>query len=466
VWSVFKLAARAAVWRTTRELPLVGLPSLIGWTVVLAVVRVAVQYADTGPAAHFNPYGLNAVVTWLAFELAVAALFVRPAGRATALSAMFVLSAIADIAVAAIKLGAPLLAFGAEPSKFWTGTITAEAIYAAEIVWWIGAMVCVLRSLEAQSRLRLIGRVAALWVALFIANALVPHSPVFVARDFDIRNANWWEILHARYLANDGGGQPAPRVDIAGIEQAQSALLQAEVAALAPQRKGMTNIYVIGLAGWADQDVFVKELDGALASIAGVLPIKDRTVRLINNRETVANVPLANMKNFAAAVHAVGDVMDKDEDVLILLMTSHGDRTGFALQLPGAAAELTPQQVASTLDSEGIKNRVVIVSACYAGIFLPPLANDNTIVMTAADEKSTSFGCAPERDWTYFGDALFKQSLQPGSDFQRAFDHARVLIQGWELMDRVQPSNPQGHFGPALVGKLAPLFASPQSAAQ
>ena len=160
-------------------------------------------------------------------------------------------------------------------------------------------------------------------------------------------------------------------------------------------------------------------------------------------------------------MHAVGEVMDKDEDVLILLMTSHGDRTGFALQLPGnVMTELTPQQVASTLDSEGIKNRVVIVSACYAGIFVPPLANDNTIVMTAADEKSTSFGCAPERDWTYFGDALFKQSMQPGSDFQHAFDHARILIQGWELMDRVPPSNPQGHFGPALVAKLAPFFAS------
>jgi hypothetical protein len=142
-------------------------------------------------------------------------------------------------------------------------------------------------------------------------------------------------------------------------------------------------------------------------------------------------------------------------------MTSHGEQTGFALQLPGAAVtDLTPQQVASTLDTEGIKNRVVIVSACYAGVFMQPLENDNTIVMTAADDKSTSFGCAPERDWTYFGDALFRQSLQRGTDFEHAFDHARILIQGWELMDRLPPSNPQAYFGPALVAKLAPLFQS------
>jgi hypothetical protein len=49
-------------------------------------------------------------------------------------------------------------------------------------------------------------------------------------------------------------------------------------------------------------------------------------------------------------------------------------------------------------------------------------------------------------------------------DFQQAFDHARALIQGWELMDRGRPSNPQGHFGPALVAKLAPFFARPASA--
>jgi Peptidase C13 family len=163
-------------------------------------------------------------------------------------------------------------------------------------------------------------------------------------------------------------------------------------------------------------------------------------------------------------VHGVGKIMNKDQDVLILLLTSHGDANGFALQLPGRVIALTPQQVAATLDAEGIKNRVVIVSACYAGIFLPPLKNDDTIVMTAADAKSTSFGCAPERDWTYFGDAFFRQSLREGTDFENAFDHARVLIQGWELMDHVKPSNPQGYFGPALVGKLAPLIASAQSA--
>jgi hypothetical protein len=281
-----------------------------------------------------------------------------------------------------------------------------------------------------------------------------------VPRDFDPRNANWWETVYAAHRAE---GKPRPGLSsaqIAQIEKTQPRLLQEQFAQLTPSRKGETEIYTLAIAGWADQDVFIKEIDGALEAIGSVLPIKGRTVRLINRRDTVNAIPLANFPNFRAAVHAIGNVMDKDNDVFVLVMTSHGEQTGFALQLPGGTAELTPQQVAAALDGEGIKNRVAIVSACFSGIFVPPLANDNTIVITAADAKHTSFGCAPERDWTYFGDAFFHQSLHPGADFENAFDHARVLIRGWEMMDQATPSNPQGSFGRALVAKLAPFFAT------
>jgi hypothetical protein len=277
--------------------------------------------------------------------------------------------------------------------------------------------------------------------------------------------ATLFGLLLGPYPAS--GRHAAPANAPADIAASQAALLQDEIGHLAPQRKGTIDIYVLALAGWADQDVFIKELDGALAAIAEVLPIKDHVVRLVNHRATLGSIPLANAQNFAAAVHGIADRMDKDEDVFVLLMTSHGSPRGFALQMPGQAiTELTPLQVSWTLDSEGIKNRVVIVSACYSGIFLPSLNNANTIVMTAADSRSTSFGCAPERDWTYFGDALFRQSIEKGVDFQHAFDHARALIQGWELMDHAPPSHPQASFGPALVEKLAPFFAVPDAGGQ
>jgi len=141
------------------------------------------------------------------------------------------------------------------------------------------------------------------------------------------------------------------------------------------------------------------------------------------------------------------------------VMSSHGTAAGFSLQLPGGTTQvLTPHEVKAVLDEEGIKNRIVIVSACFSGAFVAPLANEDTIVLTAADEKSTSFGCVAGRDWTYFGDAFFRQGLHRGTDFQHAFDHARVLIRSWEMMDRLPPSNPLAHFGSALVEKLEPVM--------
>jgi len=246
---------------------------------------------------------------------------------------------------------------------------------------------------------------------------------------------------------------------------AQRALLKSAIDRLALQRKGVTDLYTIGVAGWADEDVFIKELDGALASVTKVLPIEGRVMRLVNRADTMKTTPLATRDNVAAAVRAVAAVMDKSEDVLILFMTSHGTRGGFMLQLPGQKpVEFAPRELAKILDSAGIQNRVVIVSACYSGTFVPPLANDNTIVITAADARHPSFGCAPGREWTYFGDAFFNRALRPGVDLQRAFNGARITISEWELAENLVPSNPQGHFGPALVEKLAPVFAAKSSA--
>jgi hypothetical protein len=461
VWSVLNVTARAMIWRPTRTLQFVGLPTLLACAALLVAIRLALQFLAAGPGAGFNPYGLNGLVAWVALDVAVAALFVWPAARATALSAMLALLIVAELLNHALRIGT---AHGPMALAALSDRTLSTAIFAVLSLWWIGAMVAVLRTFTVQPRLAVIGRTAGLWLALLAVSALIPHAPVFVGRDFDINSANLWEVLHARLAAPEastaGAAQAAP------VEQTQKALLQSQIRGLAPSTKGAPAIYALGIAGWSDE-VFLKELDGGLAAMSNALPIRGRIVRLANNGETVQKLPLADRRNFTAAVHAIGALMNKDDDILLLFMTSHGEPTGFGLRLPTSAiSELTSQEVAATLNNEGIKNRVVIVSACFAGTFVPPLANDDTIVLTAADANNTSFGCAPERDWTYFGDAFFRQSVRPGRDFQQAFNNARVLIQGWEMMDKAPPSNPQGHFGPALVAKLAPFFAAPPSPGQ
>ena len=297
---------------------------LLAFATLLAAVRATLQLVEAGSWHAFNPYGLNAVVAWIALELAIAALFVRPAARTTALSAMFVLSIIADIAMTAISAAVPLVAGVAGHADLFSGTVLASAIYAPLFAWWVGAMTCIVGGLEQQSGWRLAGRIAGLWLALFAANVAMPHAPVFVPPDFDPHNANWWETVYAAHRAES---KPRAGGEIAHIERIQPKLLQEQFARLTASREGETNIYTLALAGWAAQDVFIKELDGALEAIASVLPIKDRTVRLINRRDTANTVPLANFPNFAAAVHAIANAMNRDNDVFILFMTSHGEQT-------------------------------------------------------------------------------------------------------------------------------------------
>jgi hypothetical protein len=351
------------------------------------------------------------------------------------------------------------------PSVRWAASMAVFALY---LLWLTGAYAAALRGIHPASRRQGWGRAGAVLAVQLLVAVTFPTFPAFSTRDGYDNPPNFWG--YARSLMPERKPETAeePRhVDRARVELAQPALMDEAIARLAPQTRGEMDVYAIGVAGWAEQDVFIKELDGALAAIGKVLPVRDRTLRLVNHVDTVEQTPVALRANFAAAVRAVAGKMDRDEDVLLLFMTSHGSPDGVALRLPGLfSVDLAPEDVAAVLDREGIKNRIVVVSACFSGVFVNPLANDNTIVITAADEKSSSFGCSNEREWTYFGDAFFNRNLRPDVSIEEAFRDAKVMIGQWETADGLTPSNPQGHFGPALMAKLAHVYGTSRRAEQ
>ena len=195
-------------------------------------------------------------------------------------------------------------------------------------------MFAIIRSVEPGARLRLLTRVIALWAALFIAKGLVPHTPVFAGPSFDARSANWWEYARAAQAARRERNAD-PDIASARLQNLQPALLQAAFARLAPQSKGATGRLRhrdrgLGGAGRFRQGGRRRARPRSSAS----LPISGRSLRLINNAETVEAAPLASRRNFAAAVQAVGQVMNKAEDVLLLFMTSHGSNSGIGAAGP------------------------------------------------------------------------------------------------------------------------------------
>src|SRR5829696_379843 len=135
--------------------------------------------------------------------------------------------------------------------------------------------------------------------------------------------------------------------------------------------------------------------------------------------------------------------MDTNKNVLVHFLTSHGSPAGLDIVARSGSSILTPPALRDMLDASGAKYRVVIISACFSGVFVPVLANPRTLVITAAAADRSSFGCEDRATWTYFGEAFFNQALKRASTLEAAFSEARQIVTARELHEGFQPSNPQ-----------------------
>jgi hypothetical protein len=149
--------------------------------------------------------------------------------------------------------------------------------------------------------------------------------------------------------------------------------------------------------------------------------------------------------------------MDPAEDVLFLFLTSHGseDHQLYVNLPPLPLRQIRPDDLRAALDDAGIRWRVVVVSACYSGGFVPALHDPRTLVITAARADRSSFGCGSESRITWFGHAFLAEALNQDTDFERAFALARTRIAGWEREQGETASEPQIYVGPEIAARLA-----------
>jgi hypothetical protein len=225
---------------------------------------------------------------------------------------------------------------------------------------------------------------------------------------------------------------------------------------LQPQRAGQLDVYMITASLWSDP-VFEREATQAETILREHLGADGRSIVLSAGGNGERRFPAATPNDIAAAIGRVGSVIDPNEDLVVLFLTSHGSSDGsIALREHNRlGASMRPTHFRDMLAQAGIRNRVVIVSACFSGAFIAPLMDDNTIVLTAAAPDRSSFGCQAQRDWTFFGDAYFNQALRSNRSMVEAFDDAKVLIERWEREQNLTPpSNPQRHIGPRAADLL------------
>jgi hypothetical protein len=416
----------------------VTVEQLIALVLIDLALGLLSDLAQFGPDGYVNLWGLPAALFYLPLLLLAAYVVSRRThdGGLALLIPIAVLAAGQPITVVATLLG--LLAdFG------WVDIPEPVSVllYRGPQFWWLltaaFATWCLTRG---QRRARL---VEAGIVAVVIATPLLllPRAAI----------APLW-------ISDDDVAQAAHSYAVASEDAfyAQPDILRRSLAALRPGRPGVEDIYFVGVAGYAGEDVFRDELKVVAQLFDRRFDTAGHSISLINNPGTTLLSPIASVTSLQRTLGRVGRVMNRDEDILFLYLTSHGsDDHRFALEFwPLRLRDLDPSSLRGMLDHAGIKWRVIVVSACYAGGFIDPLKDDRTLIITAADAYHMSFGCGAESDFTYFGKAYFDQALRTTYSFTGAFDAARRSIEARERAEGRTPSNPQMYVGREMAHKL------------
>ena len=148
--------------------------------------------------------------------------------------------------------------------------------------------------------------------------------------------------------------------------------------------------------------------------------------------------------------------MDVGEDILFLHLTSHG-ASNHVLILRHPATELygvSPQHLRGVLDRSGIRHRVLVISGCYTGGFIPPLATIDTMILTAANAQRESYGCGNDSEITEYSRALYLKALPRTRSLREAAGIAVQLIHEDERATKAKHSYPQIRSGYAIEERL------------
>lgn len=151
---------------------------------------------------------------------------------------------------------------------------------------------------------------------------------------------------------------------------------------------------------------------------------------------------------------ALVDLTARNPGGCLIYFSSHGAPQGVVVD----EQILAPAVLAEILDRT-CKSRptVVVVSACFSGVFIPDLARPNRMVLTAARPDRTSFGCGEDNVYPFFDDC-FLQTMRGARDFQGVGKAVQACVAAREIKEGMQPpSEPQLFIGPELRPML-PLY--------
>lgn len=481
LWGWMREGLRAALFLPPRTAAAAPTPwQLLVLSLVSAGLLVAASRLEVVGPAQFNlrgwltPMWSGLVLLWLAWWAMAPAQHATasPAAAASAgvpaptggLAAWYVLTAWAPLAPLLVLYA--LMATAVHRPSLWDGTVAAIVFWVAYgvLMLWVLATLVVVSARFIQSR----WRTAAFSVAM---------AAVIGVGMWQFQDQPWEPDVQALADASAEAAaaadeaqapEPVPLALTQAMFEEQQTLWQQQVDALAPERPGVVDVYGLVFAPYADENVFRRESTMVSSLLQERFDAQGRVLHLLNHAETADTHVWATPENLQRAVAALAARMDREHDLLVVYLTSHGarDHALAASHWPLQVAPATPEMLRAALDAAGIRNRVIAVSACYSGGWIEPLATDSTLIMTAADATHTSYGCGRLSELTFFGRAVFHEQLRQTHSFTEAFAKAVPLIQQREVEAGKADgfSNPQIRVGKQITPVLQALEQRLQTA--
>lgn len=415
-------------------------PGQIAGIVLLLVLLYGVlSRVEVNGPAEFNLRGLltqwwgagaSLLLAWWVMSAAARRATDKPA--LSGLASWFALSSVAALPFMVLTLVNTMVL-----NRGWVALDSMPlywVLFLLPMLLFLGALLALIRRFGVRGR----------WLVAYAFGWVLLSSLV----TWQFSDRPWWPDMSQEEEAD-----PRPRLVLnqEAFEQQQNVWREA-VAGLDQQRPGLVDVYGIVFAPYASEDVFLKEGRMVSGVLADRFDAKGRILHLQNHATTLQTHPWATPLNLERAIQAVAQRMDTEQDVLVLYLTSHG-ASNFRLATahwPLDVEWLTPKVLRDMLDRAGVRQRVIAVSACYSGGWIDPLADEHTLVMTAASAERTSYGCGRKSELTYFGRAVFDEQLRKTHSFEQAFAAARPVIDEREK----QAGKKDGYSDPQIrVGK-------------
>ncbi|HSZ74239.1 MAG TPA: C13 family peptidase [Rhizomicrobium sp.] len=149
--------------------------------------------------------------------------------------------------------------------------------------------------------------------------------------------------------------------------------------------------------------------------------------------------------------NALWDLSNRANGGCLIYFSSHGSGEGVVV----ADKTLAPDDLAILIGNDcGNAPTVVIISACFSGVFVPALAAPNRFIMTAARPDRSSFGCGSDNKYPYF-DTCFLQSIAATHNFPDLAIATKKCVAELERKTGMSPpSQPQISIGADVAAKL------------